>query len=183
MWECKLSAFKLLPDKIDKHTERVKNWKSNTKSQWTSNWSKHSNCIIYEVFFVEDLFRCGRKVKRYLYVSYRQRYEWSKVIHTTNKLWICFFKCKVCIKIHITKDNKDFVFLFRFLQKLSNTIYYTPVNFSKTNIKEWFRQMNKKWLDPFWILEAPLPTQRKPKDLILEEKSLGLIWGLLLCSM
>ena len=110
VWQWKSSAFKLLPDKIDKHTECVINWKSHTKSQWASNWSKHSNCIIYKVFLVEDSFRCDRKVNRYLYVSYWQRYEWSKVLQNTNKQ--SFFNHKVCTKIHKTKDNKEFVFLF-----------------------------------------------------------------------
>ena len=76
-------CLKLLPDKIDKHTKSVKNWKSNTKSQWAPNWSNHSNCIIYKVFFVECLFICDWEVNRYLYVSYWQRYEWLKVIPNT----------------------------------------------------------------------------------------------------
>ena len=81
-------CLKLLPDTIDKHTKSVKNWKSNTKSQWAPNRSNHSNCIIDKVFFVEYLFRCDWKVNRYLYVSYWQRYEWLKVIHNTVKIWI-----------------------------------------------------------------------------------------------
>ena len=149
MWQWKLSVFKLLPGEIDKPTERVINWKSHTKSQWASNWSKHSNCIVYEIFLVEDLFRCGHKVNRYLYVSYWQRYEWSKYLQNTNKLSICFFSCKVCIKQHKTKDNKEFVFLFWYvLQKLSNIIYYTRW---KVSVKCWNcqKKLSKKYLSKF----------------------------------
>ena len=102
-----LNAFKLLPGKINKHTNCVKNWKSNTKSQWAPNWSNHSNCIIYKVFFVEYFFRCGRKVNGYLYVSYWQRYEWLKVLHNTVKIWIFFFNLEVFIKI-VSKLSQNF---------------------------------------------------------------------------
>ena len=102
-----LGAFKLLPDKIDKHTKSVKNWESNTKSQWAPNWSNHSNCIIYKVFFVEYLFRCDWEVNRYLYVSYWQRYEWLKVIHNTVRIWMFFFAFYVFIKI-VSKISQKF---------------------------------------------------------------------------
>ena len=90
--------FKLLPDKIDKHTKSVKNWKSNTKSQWAPNWSNHSNCIIYKVFFVECLFICDWEVNRYLYVSYSQRYEWLKVIRNIVKIWVLLSFYQNCLE-------------------------------------------------------------------------------------
>ena len=99
MWECKLGAFQLFQGKIDKHAECVKNWKTNAKSQWAPNWSNHSNCIIYKVFFVEYSFRCGRKVNGYLYVSYWQRYGWLKVLNNKVKIWIFFFNLEIFIKI------------------------------------------------------------------------------------
>ena len=139
MWEGKLSVFKFLPDKIDKPTERVINWKSHTKSQWASNWSKHSNCIVYQVFLFEDLFRCGHKVNRYLYVSYWQRYEWSKVLQNTNKLWICFF-----IKIHKTKDDKELCLFWYFKSFLTWKVSVRCWNCQKKMSKKYPRKFLKE---------------------------------------
>ena len=64
-----LSEFEFLQDQINNHTESIIHWKSNKESQWTSNWSNHTNVIIHQVFFVEYLFRCNYQKKRYLNIS------------------------------------------------------------------------------------------------------------------